>query len=296
MGSKIPNSKKKPLNNPSTSRAMGTKRKLGRIYPQENLKSSRTIQNKRIPGILPRSTPGGQAACKHPKESQVGIQNTRSFNEQNNKTASNTPITIGVDKPKRKLFNKNINQNPTIDNMVPIDTDLEILLINSCKINALKVQDIVEHFIKSKAYTVLFCMTETKVDSLDFSPRGITLFSAHRNRKEKRGGGLTIRYANKADITLKEINTKSNDILAVEGTVLRKKFRMILCYFDSSKSTTDSFYKKNRVIQKEVEKLMEVDADTELVCLGDMNGRLKRLEPSIKSDENGKMVEGWVRG
>merc|ERR1711913_74938 len=43
------------------------------------------------------------------------------------------------------------------------------------------------------------------------------------------------------------------------------------------------------------EDLMEVDADTELVCLGDMNGRLSRLEPDIKSDENGKMVENWVR-
>merc|ERR1711874_763011 len=150
---------------------MGYQKKMGRIYPQENLKSGRTKQNKRIPGIPPRSTPGGQAACKHPMESQVGIQNTRSFTEHNNKQISNTPMTIGVDKPKRKLFCKNTIQNPTIDNMVPLETDLEILLINSCKINATKVQDIVEHFIKGKAYTVLFCMTETKVDSLDLAPR-----------------------------------------------------------------------------------------------------------------------------
>merc|ERR1711874_87687 len=81
---------------------------------------------------------------------------------------------------------------------------------------------------------------------------------------------------------------------AVEGTVLKKKFRMILCYFDSSKSTTDVFYKKNRKIQEEVERLMEVEADTELVCLGDMNGRLRRLEPNIKNDENGKMIESWM--
>merc|ERR1711895_372350 len=137
-------------------------------------------------------------------------------------------------------------------------------------------------------------MTETKVDSLDFSPRGITLFSAHRKRKEKKGGGLTIGYANKADITLKEIKTKSNDILEVEGTVLKKKFRMILCVILIAKSTTDVFYRKNRKIQEEVEKLMEVEDDTELVCLGDMNGRLRRLEPNIKNDENGKMIESWM--
>ena len=120
------------------------------------------------------------------------------------------------------------------------------------------------------------------------------MFSAHRKRKEKNGGGLTIGFADKAEISLKEIKTKSNDILAVEGTVLKKKFRMILCYFDSSKSTTDIFFRKNREIQKEVESLMDVEADTELVCLGDMNGRLKRLEPKIKSDENGKMIESWI--
>merc|ERR1711874_186252 len=150
--SKNHNSKKKTQNTSSTSRAIHSKKKAGRIYPQENLKSGRTVQNKRIPGIPPRASPGGQAACKHPKDSQVGIQNTRSFTEQRNKKLNNTPTTIGVDKPKRKLFSKNIVQNPTVDNMVPKGTDLEILLINSCKINALKVQDIVEHFIKGKTY------------------------------------------------------------------------------------------------------------------------------------------------
>merc|ERR1711874_214631 len=78
------------------SRVIHSKKKAGRIYPQENLKSGRTELNKRIPGIPPRVIPGGQAACKHPKESQVGIQNTRSFTEQRNKKLNNTPTTIGV--------------------------------------------------------------------------------------------------------------------------------------------------------------------------------------------------------
>merc|ERR1711874_800868 len=47
--SKNLNSNKKPQNNPSTSRAINTKRKSGRLYPQENLNSNRTMQNKRIP-------------------------------------------------------------------------------------------------------------------------------------------------------------------------------------------------------------------------------------------------------
>merc|ERR1711874_627440 len=79
------------------SRAINNKKQTGRFYPQENLHSNRTKQNKRIPGVPPRSTPGGHAACKHPEDSQAGIQNTRSCNEQRNKIASNTPITKILD-------------------------------------------------------------------------------------------------------------------------------------------------------------------------------------------------------
>ena len=118
--------------------------------------------------------------------------------------------------------------------------------------------------------------------------------SQHIERERRRRGGLAIGFEEKADISLKEIGTKSNDILAVEGMVLKKKFRMILCYFDSSKSKSDEYFKNNRTMQKEVENLMEVEQDTELICLGDMNGRLTKLEPDIKTDANGKMVESWM--
>ena len=47
-------------------------------------------------------------------------------------------------------------------------------------------------------------------------------------------------------------------------------------------------------MQKEVENLMEVDPDTALICLGDMNGRLTKLEPTIKTDANGRMIERWT--
>merc|ERR1711913_45384 len=93
--SKNYNSKKKTQNTSSTPRVIHSKKKACRLHPQENLKSGGTVQNKRIPGKPPRVSSGGQAACKHPKDSQVGIHNTRSFNELNN-----TPTTIGVDKPK----------------------------------------------------------------------------------------------------------------------------------------------------------------------------------------------------
>ena len=53
-------------------------------------------------------------------------------------------------------------------------------------------------------------------------------------------------------------------------------------------------FKRNRNIQKQIEKLFSVEPDVSLVCLGDMNGRLTKLEPGIKNDANGDMIENWI--
>ena len=42
-------------------------------------------------------------------------------------------------------------------------------------------------------------------------------------------------YAMKAELKLEEIETKSNDILAVEGKVNSTRCRIVLCYFDCTK-------------------------------------------------------------
>ena len=90
---------------------------------------------------------------------------------------------------------------------------------------------------------------------------------------------------------LEEIEVKSNDILAVEGMINNIKIRMVLCYFDCTKQLTGKDFRRNRSIQSQMEKLMEVDPDTALVVLGDFNGRLSKLEPTIKTDANGRMIE-----
>ena len=43
-----------------------------------------------------------------------------------------------------------------------------------------------------------------------------------------------------------------------------------------------------------MEKLFEVEPDISLLCLGDLNGRLKKLESEIVTDANGQMIENWV--
>jgi len=179
--------------------------------------------------------------------------------------------------------------------VVPIGTDLEVLLINSCKITAMKVQNIINEFMIDKEYTTFFCMTETKVKGHDFKPEGVKMFSKHRNGKgEKKGGGLALGYAESANIKLEEIEIKSNDILALEGMINGAKCRIILCYFNCSKAKKGEDFEKNRTLQKQVEKLMEVDPNINLIVLGDFNGRLTSLEPDIKSDSNGLMIEKWV--
>ena len=137
--------------------------------------------------------------------------------------------------------------------------NMELLLVNSLKINALKIQTVIENFIKDKDHTSIFCLTETKVDSLDFNPKGIKIFSKHRNSKEKKGGGLIIGYKDDKKTKLEEMEIDNCDILALEGTVRGDKFRIVLTYFDSSKSKSDEDFKKNRIIQRTVENLMDVE-------------------------------------
>ena len=90
-----------------------------------------------------------------------------------------TPLLTGKAVEPKVLFKNQIVQDSVLYTSPPKDIDLEVLLINSCKITAIKIQTIVNNFIEGKDHTVIFCMTETKVDSHDFQPLGITIFSAH---------------------------------------------------------------------------------------------------------------------
>merc|ERR1712082_171132 len=102
-------------------------------------------------------------------------------NNKKVKQYKDTPKRKGIEAPRKKLFEcteeevMDSNNNDSIDNnnsnneertnieVVPIGTDLEVLLINSCGITAGKVQEIINEFMTEKEYTTLFCLTETKV-------------------------------------------------------------------------------------------------------------------------------------
>ena len=53
----------------------------------------------------------------------------------------------------------------------------------------MKVQTIINEFMTERDYSTIFCMTETKVKGHEFQPVGIKMFSKHRDKKDKKGGG-----------------------------------------------------------------------------------------------------------
>ena len=108
------------------------------------------------------------------------------------RTGDSTPKRSKVKFTKRKLFD-NLQTAEGNKDIVPLDTDLEILLINSCQINAMKVQTIINEFMTERNYSTIFCMTETKVKGHDFQPIGIKLFSKHRGNRDKKRGGTSSR-------------------------------------------------------------------------------------------------------
>ena len=153
--------------------------------------------------------------------------------------------------------------------------DLEFLLQNTLIITDLKVQEVSDKFLINKPYISIFCFTEIKVNCIDFTPIGIKIISKHRKKGEKKGGGLAIGHIDDKKIKLEEVKVDNSDILIVEGTVHRKKVRIILTYMGCSKEKKGTEYEANRNIQRKIEKFMEVDPEVALICLEDVNGKLK---------------------
>ena len=106
--------------------------------------------------------------------------------------------------------------------------DLEILLINSLTINVGKVQEVTDAFLINKEYISIFCFTETRVRSINFTTKGITLHSQERGTREKQGGGLAIGYLTNNNIEMQRKETHHSDIMVLDGKIYNKEIRIIL--------------------------------------------------------------------
>ena len=69
-------------------------------------------------------------------------------------------------------------------------------------------------------------------------------------------------------IKLEERQTKSNNILILEGTIYNEKIRIILTYMDCCKEVKGERYKENRENEKEIENFMEVEPGIKLMFGG----------------------------
>ena len=152
------------------------------------------------------------------------------------------------------------------------EVDLEIMLVNSLKINASKVQEVIDGFLINKTYISLFCFTEIKVDCVNFTPTGLITFDKQRVPKNGtlKGGGLMIGYIEDERIKMEKIDTINEDILIIEGIIYNEKIKIILAYFNCNKGRAGKRFQENRDIQKEIEEHMNVEDDVHLVILGDI--------------------------
>ena len=128
-----------------------------------------------------------------------------------NQNASLTPNqgTNRENTEEEEVSNQNIQHNRSrdLENKIRSEVekvDLEVLLLNTLKITAIRVQEDTDKNLINKPYISIFCFTEIKVDSIDFIPIGLKLFTKHRGRKEKKGG-LAIGHLMDSKIKLEEI-------------------------------------------------------------------------------------------
>ena len=105
------------------------------------------------------------------------------------------------------------------------------------------------------------------MDCIDFIPTGIKLYTKQRTARDRQGGGIAIGHLKVDRIILEEIETKGRDILILEGTIYNERIRIILTYMDCCKEANGPRFRANREIQEEIEKYIQVEANTNLICL-----------------------------
>ena len=91
---------------------------------------------------------------------------------------------------------------------------------------------------------------------------------------------------------MKKKESKSSDILEIEGKCFGKEMKIILVYFDASRDPTGK--ERNKEIKREVEEKIVHAEGKGIMILGDFNGHLEMLENERKTDENGRTALRWM--
>ena len=124
-----------------------------RKHPHYSEKNQRTT-NKKVPKEKSCTKNSRIRVVEDAPTSTQTKKKSKKKSRNKRKKENTTPARDKVPVPRKRLF-----QNPEEDELeieiVPVDTDLEVLLVNSCKIDAPKIQTIVEDFIRDKKYTTI---------------------------------------------------------------------------------------------------------------------------------------------
>merc|ERR1711888_437504 len=109
----------------------------------------------------------------------------------------------------RRVYNNYVKSPKGMEEGIG-EVDLEILLINSLKINAGKIQEIIDSFLINKEYISIFCLTETKINCANFTPLGLTTYDKQRTGKpeQEKGGGLMLGHLTDERIKLEKVETE----------------------------------------------------------------------------------------
>ena len=147
---------------------------------------------------------------------------------------------------------------------------------------------------KEKSNYNILCMVETHLrhDKFPIDINNLHNFNAMREEGDKKGGGLKIlmEKTKKVEVVMNE--SKSTEILEIEGILFDNKIKIILVYFDVNKDK--EAINKNNEIRKEIEKKMKKSSGKALMVLGDFNAHTKILEPDKKENVNGQIVNKWI--
>ena len=174
------------------------------------------------------------------------------------------------------------------------DQEVKIQLINVNGLTRDKFVDLMEMSFRGERNYNVLCMVETHLrhEKFPIDVNNLHNFNAMREEGDKKGGGLKILMEKTKKVEVVKKESKSSEILEIEGTLFDNKMKIILVYFDVNKDK--DAIKKNDEIRKEIENKMKKSTGKALMILGDFNAHTKILEPDKKENANGQIVNKWI--
>ena len=126
-----------------------------------------------------------------------------------------------------------------------------VRLLNVEGLTEIKLRELEEKFFMNEEYNIL-CLVEThhKWGRLEIA-EGLENFTAMRELRDKKGGGLQILMRKHEQVIMEERRCRSRDLLEIEGRCFGLRVRIILVYFDVNRGETGR--ERNDKIRREVE-------------------------------------------